>query len=56
MHLDADLCLEVIIARGPASTLKRLADRLIGAKGVISGDVSGLSVVPHRKGHGHKHA
>ena len=45
VHLDHDHCLEVVLARGPANLLKRLADRLIGAKGVISGEVSGLSVV-----------
>jgi CopG family transcriptional regulator, nickel-responsive regulator len=45
VHLDHDHCLEVVIARGPASVLKRLADRLIGAKGVISGEVSGMAIV-----------
>jgi len=45
VHLDHDHCLEVVLARGPANVLKRLADRLIGAKGVISGDVSGMSIV-----------
>ncbi len=45
VHLDHDHCLEVILARGPANVLKRLADRLIGAKGVISGEVAGMSIV-----------
>ena len=50
VHLDHDHCLEVILARGPAGVLKQLADRLIGAKGVISGDVTGLSIVQRRSG------
>lgn len=71
VHLDHDHCLEVVLAKGPANQLKRLADRLIGAKGVIAGDVTGLSMVgrtaaappaprhhhPHEPGsHAHAHA
>ncbi len=48
VHLDHDLCLEVVLAKGPANVLKRLADRIIGAKGVISGEVSGMSIVGRR--------
>jgi CopG family nickel-responsive transcriptional regulator len=64
VHLDHDLCLEVVLARGPANVLKELADRLIGAKGVISGEVSGMSIVgrapaapakKRRSGHRHPH-
>jgi CopG family nickel-responsive transcriptional regulator len=43
VHLDHHHCLEVVLARGPAKVLKRLADHLIAAKGVISGEVSGMS-------------
>lgn len=58
VHLDHDHCLEVVLARGPANVLKRLADRLIGAKGVVSGEVSGMSIVGRpaaakKKGAGH---
>jgi CopG family nickel-responsive transcriptional regulator len=63
VHLDHDHCLEVVLARGPANVLKRLADRLVGAKGVISGDVSGMSIVGRasaapakKKSAGHRHA
>jgi CopG family nickel-responsive transcriptional regulator len=45
VHLDHDHCLEVILAKGPSRRLKKLADRLLGAKGVISGEVSGMSIV-----------
>jgi CopG family nickel-responsive transcriptional regulator len=71
VHLDHDHCLEVVIAKGPAKILKRLADALIAAKGVISGEVAGMSIVgaargasrkrgakthPHRHGpQGHPH-
>jgi CopG family transcriptional regulator, nickel-responsive regulator len=48
VHLDHHHCLEVILTKGPANVLKRLADRLIGAKGVISGEVSGMSIVGRR--------
>ncbi|HOU89633.1 MAG TPA: nickel-responsive transcriptional regulator NikR [Polyangiaceae bacterium] len=44
VHLDQRHCLEVIAARGPARTLKALADRLIGAKGVVSGSVIAASL------------
>jgi len=39
VHLDHHHCLEVIAAKGPARALKTMADRLIGARGVISGNV-----------------
>ncbi len=66
VHLDHHHCLEVVLAKGPANVLKRLADRLTGAKGVLSGDISGMSIVgrpaaaagkkkgaPHRHPHAH---
>lgn len=37
VHLDHDNCLEVLVARGEASVVKSLADRLIAAKGVKHG-------------------
>ena len=36
-HLDHDNCLEVVMLRGKAKVIKRLADRLISAKGVKHG-------------------
>lgn len=36
-HLDHHNCLEVIVVRGPALVIKKLADGLIGAKGVKHG-------------------
>ena len=40
VHLDHHNCLEVLVVRGRASTIKTLADRLIGARGVKHGKLS----------------
>lgn len=37
VHLDAHHCLEVVVVRGKAREVKRLADELIGTKGVKHG-------------------
>ncbi len=37
VHLDHDHCLEVVVVRGPAERVRRLADELIGTKGVKHG-------------------
>jgi len=37
VHLDAHHCLEVVVVRGSAAQVKRLADELIGTKGVKHG-------------------
>ena len=37
VHLDAHHCLEVVVLRGAAADLKRIADGLIGTKGVKHG-------------------
>jgi len=37
VHLDAHHCLEVIVVRGTSAQVKRLADQLIGTKGVKHG-------------------
>lgn len=36
-HLDHDTCLEVVILRGPSRRVQKLADLLIGTKGVQHG-------------------
>lgn len=50
VHLDHDHCLEVIAAKGPARILKAMADRLIGCKGVISGQVAAAGLPARRRG------
>lgn len=37
VHLDAHHCLEVIVVKGPAPAVRRMAHELIGTKGVIHG-------------------
>lgn len=37
VHLDAHHCLEIIVAKGRARDIKRMADELIGTKGVKHG-------------------
>ncbi len=37
VHLDAHNCLEVLVLRGKAADIKRIADELIGVKGVKHG-------------------
>lgn len=37
VHLDAHNCLEVLVLRGKATDIKRIADELIGVKGVKHG-------------------
>ncbi len=40
IHLDPHHCLEVLVLRGTARTLKEIADRLIGTRGVKHGTFS----------------
>jgi len=56
-HLDHDSCLEVLIVRGKSERVEKLADGLIGLKGVQHGRLV-MSVSPHALGgkKRHKHA
>lgn len=38
-HLTHDLCLEVIVLRGPASRLRHIAAQLSGLKGIYKGEL-----------------
>jgi len=40
VHLDQHNCLEVIIVKGPAQTIRSLADRLIAQRGVKHGNLT----------------
>jgi len=40
VHLDHDNCLEVLIVKGKAAVVKRIADQLIAAKGVKHGKLT----------------
>ncbi len=38
-HLDHDVCLEVIVLRGPAGRLQKIASQLRGIKGIFKGEL-----------------
>jgi CopG family nickel-responsive transcriptional regulator len=40
VHLDHHNCLEVLVVRGKAALIKRIADELIAAKGVKHGKLT----------------
>lgn len=40
VHLDAHNCLEVLVVKGKSSEIKRIADRLIGTRGVKHGKLT----------------
>jgi CopG family nickel-responsive transcriptional regulator len=44
IHLDHDLCMEVIVVKGKSSRIKKMSDRLIGTKGVIHGKLTAATV------------
>jgi CopG family nickel-responsive transcriptional regulator len=40
VHLDEENCLEVLVIRGPSGEIRRIADTLIGTKGVKHGKLT----------------
>ena len=46
VHLDADNCLEVLVVRGTSEAIRRIADQLIGTKGVAHGKLTMTSAHP----------
>lgn len=50
-HLDRDLCLEVIVLRGPADRLQSIGAELKGLKGIFKGE---LVMASAEVGHGHE--
>lgn len=46
VHLDAHNCLEVLVLRGKATDIKRIADELLGVKGVKHGKLFVTSATP----------
>ncbi len=52
VHLDHDLCLEVIVLRGPAPDLQELAAELSGLKGIHQAQL----VIARAEANGHRHA
>jgi len=46
IHLDAHLCLEVLVLRGPAEKIKEISDTLVGMRGVKHGKLAITSAAP----------
>ncbi len=46
-HLTHDLCLEVIVLRGPSGKLQQIAAQLRGLKGIYKGELVMASAGPH---------
>lgn len=62
VHINHDLCLEVIVIRGLSDRLQGIADRILAMRGVKHGGieiVAGIDGEPlhgHAHGHAHTHA
>lgn len=63
-HLDHEMCLEVVVVKGPLSQVQELGNRLIGLKGIQHGKLVMSSPEAyarqpakhaHRSDHQHKH-
>jgi CopG family transcriptional regulator, nickel-responsive regulator len=57
-HLDHDHCIETVILRGPAVTVRHFADAVIAERGVHHGELNLIlaeAAGEHRHGQGHKH-
>ncbi len=53
-HLTHDLCLEVIVLRGPSGELRKIASQLRGLKGIYKGElVMASAEEPHGEAHRH---
>jgi CopG family nickel-responsive transcriptional regulator len=55
VHLDHDNCLEVVVVRGPAGEVRRVADVLIAMKGVKHGRLTLTSAQPASAGRTRRH-
>lgn len=55
VHLDHDLCLEVIVLRGPAPALQELAAELSGLKGIHQAQLVIAHAAADESEHGHHH-
>jgi len=55
-HLTHDLCLEVIVLRGPAKRLRKIAAQLRGLKGIFKGELvmAGAEIREEKRCH-HRH-
>ncbi len=57
-HLDHDHCIETVILKGPARTVRRFADALVAERGVRHGQLNLVMLEPgpaHAHAHPHPH-
>lgn len=54
VHVDEHNCLEVIIMKGRSRVIRKIADALLGTKGVLNGDLV-TTVVGEEHEHPHEH-
>ncbi len=57
VHLDEENCVEVMVVRGTAATVRRLADSIISARGVKHGELTctGAALLHHGTQSDHHH-
>ncbi len=48
VHIDHDTCLEMIIVRGQAKLLKKIAEKLLSYKGVLNGKLTLTSSITQK--------
>lgn len=56
VHLDQDLCLEVVVLKGPADELRSAGEKLLAIRGVKHGGMELIAVGGGAKKKGHAHA
>ena len=44
VHLDHHMCMEVVLVKGKSSEIRKMADRLIGTKGVVHGKLTAATI------------
>lgn len=55
MHVDHDVCMEVLAVCGPSELIREMADRLITTKGVLHGKLAVTSIAEHAGHTSHHH-
>jgi CopG family nickel-responsive transcriptional regulator len=55
VHINHNLCLEVIVIRGRSDRLKAIADRLLALRGVKQGGIEIVAGIEGESGHPHVH-
>jgi CopG family nickel-responsive transcriptional regulator len=56
IHLNHDLCLEVIVLRGQSDELRAISEKILATRGVKHGGVEVISESDHGRSHSEGHA